>query len=120
MSVLFKDILFSLALQICEIILWLNNYINSHKNKDDNRKMCKTIGIVELIDENSPICLIRSKRIGRESNICLSAKDANAKGLVGKKVVVLEEVTNTNPQTKERYPLFAIKYQSLESENGSR
>ena len=25
-----KDILFSLALQICEIIIWLNNYIESH------------------------------------------------------------------------------------------
>ena len=115
-----KDILFSLALQICEIILWLNNYINSHKNRDDNRKMCKTIGVVELIDENSPICLIRSKRVGHELNTCLSSKYAKDKNLVGKKVVVLEVSKNINPETKQSFPFFATKFQSLEQENGSK
>lgn len=112
-----KDILFSLALQICEIILWLNNYIKSHQNIEDNIKMCKTIGIVEEINNNPSICLIRSKRFGHESSICLSAK---AKGLVGKKVVIIKDELNNNPNTKELYPYFATKIQSLEKENGSK
>lgn len=112
-----KDILFSLALQICEIILWLNNYIESHKNIDANRTMCKTIGVVESIKDNPSICLIRSKRVGHETSICLST---TAKGLVGKKVVVIKEAINTNPKTQELYPYFVTKLQSLEKENGSK
>ena len=106
-----KDILFSLALQICEIVLWLNNYIKCHQDKVENRKMCKTIGVVEEIKDNPSISLIRSKRVGHELSICLSAK---AKGLVGKKVVIIKEEQNTNPNTKELYPYFATKIQSLE------
>jgi hypothetical protein len=112
-----KDILFSLALQICEIILWLNNYIESHKNIDANRAMCKTIGVVESIKDNPSICLIRSKRVGHETSICLSTI---AKGLVGKKVVVIKEAINTNSKTQELYPYFVTKLQSLEKENGSK
>ena len=106
-----KDLLFSLALQICEIILWLNNYIKSHQNIDDNRNMCKTIGVVESINDNPSICLISSKRVGHETSICLSTI---AKGLVGKKVVILKEAMNTNPKTKELSPIFVTKLQSLE------
>ena len=106
-----KDILFSLALQICEIILWLNNYIESHQNIDNNRNMCKTIGVVESINDNPSICLIRSKRVGHETSICLSTI---AKGLVGKKVVIVKEAMNTNPKTKELYPIFVTKLQPLE------
>ena len=112
-----KDILFSLALQICEIILWLNNYIESHKNIDANRIMCKTIGVVESIKDNPSICLIRSKRVGHETSICLSTI---ATGLVGKKVVVIKETINTNSKTQELYPYFVTKLQSLEKENGSK
>jgi hypothetical protein len=112
-----KDLLFGLALQICEIVLWLDNYINNHPNKDYNRKMCKTIGIVENIEDNPTICLIKSKRVGHEKSICLSTK---AKGLVGKRVVILKEELNTNPKTKELYPIFATQLQSLEKDFGSK
>jgi hypothetical protein len=106
-----KDLLFGLALQICEIILWLKGFIESHQNNDENRNMCKTIGVVERIRDNPSICVIRSKRVGHESSICLSAK---AKGLVGKKVVIIKEELNTNPNTKESYPFIATILQSLE------
>lgn len=112
--------IYSIALQVCEIVLFMNRYIGSHENKVDNLKMCKTFGIIERIEGNDSICVIRSKRIGRESNICLSAKYANDKGLIGKKVVVIEECVNKNPETKELYPYFATKFQSLEKENGSK
>ena len=112
-----KDILFSLALQICEIIIWLNNYIESHQNIEENRNMCKTIGVVECIKDNPSICLIRSKRVGHEASICLSTI---AKGLVGKKVVVIKETINTNSKTQVLYPYFVTRLQSLEKENGSK
>lgn len=112
--------IYSIALQVCEIVLFMNRYISSHENRADNLKMCKTFGIVERIEGNESICVIKSKRIGRESNICLSAKYANDKGLIGKKVVVIEESVNKNSETKGIYPYFATKFQSLEKENGSK
>lgn len=109
-----KDLLFSLAIQICEIVLWLSDYLKEHQDIKENREKCKTIGIIERIDGNDSICVVKSNRIGREANICLSAKFANDKGIIGKKVVVLEEVTNTNPITNGTYPYYATKFQSLE------
>jgi hypothetical protein len=98
----------------------MNRYISSHKNREENLKMCKTFGVIERIEGNDSICVIKSKRKGREANICLSAKYANDKGLIGKKVVVIEEGVNKNPETKGNYPYFATKFQSLEKENGSK
>lgn len=113
-----KDILFSLALQISEIILWFNDYIKSHKDIVENKKMCKTIGVVEKVEGNDSIYIINSKRKGRESNICLSA--SKYKELIGKRVVVLEELINTMTETNNQYPYFASIIQSLEKENGSK
>lgn len=112
--------IYSIALQVCEIVLFMNRYISKNGNRSENLKMCKTFGVIERIDGNDSICVIRSKRIGREANICLSAKYANDKGLIGKKVVILEEGANKNPDTNGIYPYFAIKLQSLEKENGSK
>ena len=112
--------IYSIALQVCEIVLFMNRYISKNGNRSENLKMCKTFGVIERIDGNDSICVIRSKRTGREANICLSAKYANDKGLIGKKVVILEEGANKNPDTNGIYPYFAIKLQSLEKENGSK
>ena len=112
--------IYSLALQVCEIVLFMNRNICRNNNRCENLKMCKTFGVIERIDGNDSICVIKSKRVGRETNICLSAKYAIDKGLIGKKVVVLEEDANNNPETKEQYPFFAVRIQSLELENGSK
>lgn len=102
-----KDILFSLALQICEIVVWLNNYIKCHLNIDENKMMCKTIGVVELIEGNQTHCLVRSKRKGFEMKYCLLRTYAERKKLIGKKVVVVGYQDNTDKSTKEKYPYFA-------------
>ena len=115
-----KDILFSLALQICEIILWLNNFIKSHNDNVENKKMCKTIGVVEKVEGNESICVIKSNGPGRESCICISADYVTSKDLIGKKVVVIEEKKNNDTATKDVYPYFASKIQSLEKEKGSK
>ena len=111
-------LIFSMALQVCEIVLNICECMKKHSDVDENIRMCKTIGIVEKIEGNDSICYIRSKRKGRESNICLSTQ--KYKKLIGKNVVVLEESDNTNEGTKKLYPYFAIKLQSLEKENGSK
>lgn len=80
--------IYSIALQVCEIVLFMNRYISSHKNREENLKMCKTFGVIERIEGNDSICVIKSKRKGREANICLSAKYANDKGLIGKKPAI--------------------------------
>lgn len=115
-----RYLIYSLALQICEIAVFMGKYIDAHKDSSENKKQFKTFGTIEPIEGNDSICVIKSKRPGRESCICISAKYASGKNLIGKKVVVLEESNNTNPSTKEAYPYFAAKIQSLEKENGSK
>lgn len=115
-----RYLIYSLALQICEIAVFMGKYIDAHKDSSENKKQFKTFGTIEPIEGNNSICVIKSKRPGRESCICISAKYASGKNLIGKKVVVLEESNNTNPSTKEAYPYYAEKIQLLEKENGSK
>lgn len=113
-------LIYSLALQICEIAVFMGKYIAAHNNSYVNKQQCKTFGTIEKIEGNESICVIKSKRPGRESCICISAKYASSKNLIGKKIVVLEESENTNSSTKVAYPYFAAKIESLEKENGSK
>jgi hypothetical protein len=111
-------LIYSLALQVCEIVLYMNNYISSHQNLHENRKMCKTIGIVEELENNKELCIIKSVRKGYES-ILMDANEAKSKELIGKKVAVLRLIKNTNTSC-EKYPYMAIDVQSLEKEIGSK
>ena len=97
-------------MNICEIVLYLTKYIENNNDRDKNLARCKTFGVVELLNENSPICIIRSKRPGRESNTCVIAKYVKEKELIGKTVVIIEEEANNNPQTRNQYPYLAKKY----------
>ena len=98
----------------------MTNYIESHQDRVKNKTMCKTIGLVEQIESSESICIIRSKRPGHEANICLSAEYAKENDLIGKKVVVLDEVKNEYPETKDMYSYIALNVQSIEKENGSK
>lgn len=108
-----KYLIYSLALQICEIAVFMGKYMETHNDASWNKEQCKTFGIVEEVEENESICVIKSKRPGRESCICISSKLATSKGIIGKKVVVIEESPNTNNTTKVEYPYFATKFESL-------
>lgn len=107
-------LIYGLALQICEIAVFMGKYIETHKDTNKNKTQCKTFGTVEKIEGNESICVIKSKRSGRESCICIPTKYAISKGLIGKKVVVIEESLNINTATKLEYPYFATKVESLE------
>lgn len=115
-----KYLIYCLALQICEIAVFMGKYILAHKDPAENNRQCKTFGTIERIEGNDSICVIKSKRPGRDSCICISAKYSSSKDLIGKKIVVLEESENTNPSTKADYPYFAARIKSLEKENGSK
>lgn len=106
-------LIYSLALQICEIAVFMGKYIAANKDTNKNKKQCKTFGIVEKIEGNESICVIKSKTLD-ESCICISAKYATSKGMIGKKVVVIEESPNINIATKVEYPYFATNIESLE------
>mgnify|MGYP006916088339 CR=1 FL=1 len=109
-----RYLIYSLALQICEIVIFMGKYLDAHKDSSENKKQFKTFGTVEPIEGNDSICVIKSKRPGRESCICISAKYASRENLIGKKVVVIEESPNTNTETKVEYPYSATKVKPLE------
>jgi len=115
-----KCLIYSLALQICEIAVYMGKYIANNNNPPENEKKCKTFGVVEKIEGNESICVIKSNRLGRESCICISSKSAMGMGIIGKKVVVIEESLNTNPLTRVEYPYYATVVESLEKENSSK
>lgn len=97
----------SLALQVCEIVLNICECMKKHSDVDENIRMCKTIGIVELIENNQTHCLVRSKRKGYESKFCFLKSIAERKKMIGKKVVVTDYQNNTDITTKELFPYFA-------------
>lgn len=113
-------LIFSLALQICEIAIYMGKYITAHQDISENKKQLKTFGIVEYVEGNDSVCVIKSKRPKRESCICMSANYAKEKGLIGKKVVVMEEKLNKKSESKELFPYFASKTLSLEKDNSSK
>ena len=113
-------LIYSLALQICEIAVFMGKYIAINNDVEKNKKQCKTFGTIERIEGNESICVIKSKRPGRESCICISTDYVTSKDLIGKKVVVIEEKKNIDTATKEVYPYFASRIQSLEKEIGSK
>ena len=118
-----KYLIYSLALQVCEVVMWMNRYISTHQNIEENRRMCQSIqidtqkdetseahlseGIIEPLENNLFYC-----RIG--SNYCINANYAKRNNLIGKKVLVIEKEENKDKNTKEQFPFFATKVKQLE------
>lgn len=99
-------LIFSLALQICEITMWFGRYINDHGNKDENLKKC--VKIVGIIEQDEGICHVGSK-------VCLSSKFVQQKGWLGKKVNIVKYSENPNEDSKNMYPYFAYNIQLVEN-----
>ena len=124
-----RNLLYSLSLQICEVTLWLDNYIKNNHDVEKNKKMCVKIetklketkenvkeGVVEEISGNKSFC-----HIGK---YCISRKWVDANNCLGKAVEILKFDNNTNDKLKEDYPYFAISVKILDPkgiyENGSK
>ena len=104
-----KYLVFSMALQLCEILRWMNHYISEHPNREENQKKCVTIGesenvekegvnetdLIGILEEHSGIC-----HMGSKFSVLLKHKE-----LLGKKVKIHNYIRNTNIRTQQ-YPYF--------------
>lgn len=104
-----KYLVFSMALQLCEILRWMKNYIAKNPNREENIKKCVPIEKIEsvekegvnepeligILEEHQGIC-----HMGSKFSVLLKHKD-----WLGKKVKICNYIINTNPKT-QKYPYF--------------
>ncbi len=104
-----KYLIFSMALQLCEILRWMNHFISEHPNREENLKKCVTIGesenvekegvnetdLIGILEEHSGIC-----HMGSNFSVLLKHKE-----LLGKKVKIHNYIRNANIRTQQ-YPYF--------------
>lgn len=117
-----KYLVFSLALQLCEISLWMNRYISEHPDKEENKKKCKKIELIEkgIIEDTVPkeeIVGIVEKAQGYfhvGHKFCLNPKIIQQNGWNGKKIRIVKWDKNTNDKTKDIFPYFAVNIQLIE------
>ena len=120
-----RYLIFSIALQTCEITMWLGRYMYEHPNKEDNLKKCVKL---EISDDttgkqyNEIVGIIEQDKglyhIGKDYSVYLRRKE-----LIGKKVRVTKFTPNTSSKSKDKYPYFVHDndIQVLDvSENGSK
>lgn len=112
-----RYLIFSLALQICEITMWLGRYIDEHQNIEENKSKCvklenndeEYMGVIEYHE---------GFHIGSLFSVNLKRTE-----LLGQKVRIAKFSNNTNGKTKEIYPYFVHDkdIQLIEEpENGSK
>lgn len=99
-------LIYSLAFQVCEIIIWMNDYIKGHQDIEANSQKCKKLnypkGIVEPIDGITDFYRIGDK-------YCVESNIVEKMGVVGKSVKVIKIVPNpyTQEQTKDHFQFLA-------------
>lgn len=110
-----KLMIFSMALQYCEILRWANTYIKEHQDKEVNREKWVLLEnndnqLGENIDD---IGIVERDKEGvyHVGSYLLSEKFIEIRGWLGQKVIIKEKENNTNPITRERYQYFAKKIQ---------
>ena len=115
-----RYLIYSLTLNACEITLWFKNYIKSHQNIEENKKMCrqiqdnqatpKDIDKTEIKEEELigvVMCDNGIYHIGSRFFVNKNYIDRN--NLLNKKVRIVEHDINSKSGTKEKYPYFACK-----------
>ena len=115
-----RYLIYSLTLNVCEITLWFKNYIKSHQNIEENKKMCrqiqdnqatpKDIDKTEIKEEELigvVMCDNGIYHIGSRFFVNKNYIDRN--NLLNKKVRIVEHDINSKSGTKEKYPYFACK-----------
>lgn len=115
-----RYLIYSLTLNACEITLWFKNYIKSHQNIEENKKMCRPIPDNQItskdidktgINEDELIGVVMCDNgiyhIGSRFFVNKNYIDRNK--LLNKKVRIVEYDINSNFGTKEKYPYFACK-----------
>ena len=118
-----RYLIYSLALQVCEISLWLGKYIEGHRDVEANKRWFKLIPIrsdlansqdqVDNDDENVGVveCTNGLYHIGEK--FFLNSNLVEQKGWLNEKVKVEKYALNTNPSSRKKYPYFACKVSPL-------
>jgi len=114
-----RFLIFSMALQFCVIVQWMNRYIKDHPNKEDNMKMCVKLETTDPMPNISPNDLIgiievdnKLFHVGTKFGVHPGFVVKN--GLVGKRVKIIKYDFNTDEKAKEHYPYFASIIQPIE------
>ena len=121
-----KQLVFSIALQFCEILTWMNNYIATNSDKEDNRKKCVKLEAKDSKDEKDKIDLTGVIELDKGiyhigTKVCVNPVFVKQREWLGKKVKIVKYGENNNDKTKDKYPYFASNIQLIEeSENGSK
>ena len=122
-------LIFSIALQLCEVTQWMNHYIKRHLDKEKNRQKWVKIEVKIEDKKEKGNDVLDSELIGaleeHEGIFHMGTKFSvllKRKEWLGKTIKVLNYVANTNPKTN-KYPYF-IREQDFELldeiENGSK
>ena len=115
-----RYLIYSLTLNACEITLWFKNYIKSHQNIEENKKMCrpipdnqitsKDIDKTEINEDELIGVVICDKGINHiGSRFFVNKNYIDRNNLLNKKVRIVEHDINSKSGTKEKYPYFACK-----------
>ena len=121
-----RYLIFSLALQTCEITMWLGRYMDEHPNKEENLRKCVRLEVKDSKDQEEKIDLIGVIELDNGiyhigSKVCLSPVFVKQREWLGKKVKIVKYGENNKDKTKDKYPYFASNIQLIEeSENGSK
>ena len=114
-----KLLIFSMALQFCEILQWMNNYIKTHPDKEENRKKWKKLDGIdntpEAKDDSIGIVEVHNGIYHIGEKYLLNGKTIEQRGWLGKKVRVLEKDKNINKSPyAAQYPFFAFRIEPVE------
>lgn len=119
-----RYLIFSLALQMCEIAIWFGKYIENCQDEEYYQRMCKKIGIpqtnsesdTDIIDDRELTGIIEEHNgffhIGNK--FYLNPKTVQQRGWCGKKVEIVEYDTNTNKESRDKYKYFACRIRPIE------
>lgn len=119
-----RYLIFSLALQTCEITMWLRRYMDEHPNKEENLRKCVRLEVKDSIDQEDKIDLIGVIELDNGiyhigSKVCLNPVFVKQREWLGKEVKIVKYSENINDKTKNQYPFFASNIQLIEEQDNS-
>ncbi len=119
-----RYLIFSLALQICEITMWLGRYMDEHPNKEENLRKCVRLEVKDSIDQEDKIDLIGVIELDNGiyhigSKVCLNPIFVKQREWLEKEVKIVKYSENINDKTKNQYPFFASNIQLIEEQENS-
>ena len=112
-------LIFSIALQFCEILQWMNHYIKGHPDNNENLRKCVKIEKFNDDELEGVVEVQKIYHIGRKFGVNPGFVLKN--GWIGKKVKIIKYGSNTDENLQKLYPYFASNVQLVEEpENGSK